>query len=248
MRLLLSVALVCCFTAATMAQETADAVVRKAIQATGLPNDGRPSYQTWREEGKMTFGGTTFPYDCRWTYEPADKYRFDMTGEMNGLKLQVTFVQNGSKAMESSNGASRMLEGDKLEETTSALHELWVNSLVPMVTDKKFTLSVVGDKNFGKQACTGVLVKYPGRRDIILYFDKKTNLLAGNATQVKDEFQNWKLVAQEASFSDYVKLPSGEMMFQTMVIQRDDKVLMQSKMSDMVRHPGTCKLDVFKVE
>ena len=248
MRQWLTLAILYGFVGAISAQQTAEAVVRKAIGATGLPTDGKPSYQTWREEGKMTFGGATFPYDCRWTYEPSDKYRFDMTGEMNGLKLNVTFVQNGSKAKETSNGASRLLDGEKLEETTSALHELWVNSLTPLVQDKKFTLSLTGDKLLGKQNCTGVLVKYPSRRDITLYFDKTTGLLAGSATQVKDEFQNWKLVAQEATFSDYVKLPSGEMMFQTMVIQRDGNVLMRSKMSDMIRHPGTCKPEKFKVD
>ena len=230
-----------------MAQESAESLVKKAIQAAGYPMDGKPYHQTWREQGKMTMAGQELPYDCSWAFEPASKFRFDMKAEVQGQKMEIQFIQNGDKAKETAMGVTQLLKGEKLEETTHSAYQFWVNSLTPLIVEKGFTLKLAGEREFAGRKVSSVLVSREGRRDITLHFDQKTNLLAGCSDQVKDEFQGWKLVNQESEFYDYEKAASGEMVFKRMIVKRDGQVLLQSKFSDSKRQ-SELKPELFKID
>ncbi|MBL8823093.1 MAG: hypothetical protein JNJ77_10935 [Planctomycetia bacterium] len=247
MRIFTSLSLLLIATSAIAAQESAEGVVKKAIAAMGVPNDGKPYYQTWHEQGKMNFGGASIVYDSYWTFEPSDKYRFEMKGEFQGQKIEIVFIQNGNQAKESAMGQSRMVEGEKLEETTHSLYQLWVNSLTPLVNDTAFKLKLLGERSFAGKSVVSVLVSREGKRDVTLHFDKNTHYLAGCTDKVKDEFQGWKEVTQDAEFSDYEKLATGEMVFKNMVLKREGKVLIESKMSESKRHAGS-KPEAFKLD
>lgn len=247
MRYITSLLLILMAAVQSSAQDTAESVIKKAIAAMGIPNDGKPYYQTWREQGKLNFGGASIAYDSHWTFEPADKYRFEMKGEFQGQKIEITFIQNGSKAKESAMGQSRMVEVEKLEETTHSLYQLWVNSLTPLVNDKAFKLKLLGDGMFAGKSVVSVQVTREGKRDITLHFDKNTHYLAGCTDKVKDEFQGWKEVTQDAEFSEYEKLATSEMVFKNMILKRDGKVIIESKMSESKRHAGS-KPEAFKLD
>ncbi|MFT3880220.1 MAG: hypothetical protein QM703_11235 [Gemmatales bacterium] len=232
---------------AATAQETAENVIKQAIQVAGLPADKKAYHQTWTEQGKLTLGAATLPYESKWYYEPASKFRFEMKAEFQGQKMDVLFIHNGNKAKETLNGNHQMLQGDKLEESNYSAYVFWVNSLIPLVEEKGFTLKLLGDKEFAGKAVTSVQVSREGYREMILHFDRKTHLLAGCSDRVKDEAQGWKEVPQETEYFDYVKLPSGEMIFTGMKVKRDGQLLLESKLSDSKRIEGF-KPELFKID
>jgi hypothetical protein len=52
-----------------------------------------------------------------------------------------------------------------------------VQSLVPLLTDKKFSLTALGPSKVDDVAVVGVKVATPGQPDVLLFFDEKTGLL-----------------------------------------------------------------------
>ncbi|HQR09226.1 MAG TPA: hypothetical protein PLN21_20560 [Gemmatales bacterium] len=229
------------------AQETAENVIKQAIKAAGYPTDKKAYHQTWKEQGKLSLGGVTLPYDAKWYYEPASKFRFEMKAEFQGQKMDVLFIHNGNKAKETMNGNHQMLQGEKLEESNYSAYVFWVNSLMPLVEEKGFTLKHLGDKEFAGKPVTSVQVSREGYRDMTLHFDRKTHLLAGCSDRVKDEAQGWKEVPQETEYFDYVKQPNGEMMFTGMRVKRNGQLLLESKLSDNKRIDGF-KPELFKID
>jgi hypothetical protein len=245
-RLLSTLALLVCVTG-VHAQDDGKAIVTRALKAANMPTDNKPYHESWKEVGKMTAMNMTIPYESTWDFEAPDKYRFDMKGEMQGQKIEISFIQNGKRAKESGMGQTRALEGPKLEESTHSAYQFWVCSLRPLVTESGFTLTVLGDKEFAGKPVTSVKVSRQGNRDITLHFDKQSGLLAGCSDRVKDEFQNWKEIAQDTEFKDYEKAANGEMFFKSMIVKREGKTMLESKFSDYKRsetlQPEKFKLD-----
>ena len=64
-----------------------------------------------------------------------------------------------------------------------------------------------------------------------LYFDKETGLLVKTEVMVKDEFQKWKEVLDEAYFGDY-KETGGQEDFTKLKIVRDGKTMIEATLSD----------------
>jgi hypothetical protein len=256
-RLLYCGALFLCIASVAQAQGDAKAIVTKALQAAGMPMDNKPYHESWKEVGKMTApvpGGPgqpprdmTVQYESFWAFEAPDKFRFDMKGDISGMKIELAFIQNGKQAVEAAMGRKQALQGPKLEETTHSAYQFWVCSLRPLLNDSSFTLTVLGDKEFGGKPVTSVKVSREGNRDVTLHFDKKTGLLAGCSDRIKDEFKQWKEVAQDTEFGDYAKSPSGEMFFRSMTVKRDGKVMLQSTFSDYKRSE-TLQPDKFKLD
>lgn len=246
-RLSAILALLVCGNSISFAQEDAKAIIHKAIKAANMPGDNKAYHETWKEKGVMKAMGQEFPYDSKWAFEAPGKYRFDMKAKFGGQDMEISFVQNGAKAKETGMGQSRMLEGPKLEETTHSAYQFWVCSLRPLVHEDGFKLSVSPNKDFAGKKVTSVKVAKDGKRDITLHFDKETDLLVGCTDKVKDEFQEWKEVAQDSEFSGYQKGANGEMQFTKMVVKRDGKVLIESELTGYQRstvlNPDFFKLD-----
>jgi hypothetical protein len=246
-RLLLGATLLFVAASGLQAQDDAKALVTKAIQTAGMPMDNKAYHETWKEVGKMTAMNMTIPYESNWAFEAPDKYRFEMKGEFQGQKIEITFIQNGKRAKQAMGPQKEELQGPKLEETMHSAYQFWVCTLRPLINDPGFTLAVVGEKEFAGKPVTSVKVTRPGHREVTLHFDKKTGLLAGCSDRVKDEFQGWKEVAQDTEFTDYEKSAHGEMFFKTMTVKRDGKALLQSTMNNYQRST-TLQPDKFKLD
>jgi hypothetical protein len=67
---------------------------------------------------------------------------------------------------------------------------------------------------------------------VTLYFDDETGLLAKSEMSVKDEYQGWKEVLEEAYYEDW-KEAAGRKAFTAIRVVRDGKPFIDSKMSDL---------------
>ncbi|MFM8271903.1 MAG: hypothetical protein ACKODX_06155 [Gemmata sp.] len=225
------------FAPAARADDAADAkaIIEKAVKARGP----QPAAQTWKDRGKFTGGGFALDYAADWAFEAPDKYRFTMAGKFGELELKVVVVVNGEKAWESDGSVVREITGEKLEYARGEAYQFWVTALSPLLNDNGFALATAPGKDVAGKPAVGVKVTREKKPAITLYFDKGTGLLVKTETRVRDEFQKWKEVLDEAFFSDY-KEADKRQVFTTLRVVRDGKPLIESTLSDQ---KGADKLD-----
>ncbi len=230
---LAAVAVVFAFTPALRADDAGDAkaLIEKAIKARGDKPDSKFAAMTWKDAGKFTGGGFALPYTADWAFQAPDKYRFALVGTLGELKITITVVVNGDKAWETDGDKVREITGEKLDYVRGEVYQLWVASLSPLVADKGFTLATAKGKDVAGKPAVAVTVTRDKQRAITLYFDKDSGLLVKSETTVKDEFQKWKEVPDEAYYSDY-KVAGGKQRFTKLKIVRDGKTMIEATLSD----------------
>ena len=209
----------------------AKAVIEKAIKARGDKSDSKLTATTWKDKGKFTGGGFDLPYTADWAFQAPDRYRFEFVGTFGDAKITLKVVVTGDKAWEAEGDKSREITGQKLEYVRGEAYQLWVASLTPLITEKGFTLATAPGKDVAGKPTVAVKVTHDKQPATTLYFDKASGLLVKRETTVKDEFQKWKEVLEEAYFSDY-KESNGRKHFTTLKIVRDGKPMLEATLSD----------------
>jgi hypothetical protein len=232
-KLLFPVVAVFAFTPVLRADDAADAkaIVEKAIKARGGKSGSKNTALTWKDKGKFTAMGLTLPYTADWAFQAPDKYRFVLAGDLGGAKVNLTVVANGEKAWGKEGTMTEEFTGMKLEQVLNEGYQFWVTSLTPLVADKGFTLATAKGQDVNGKPTVGVKVTRDKKPAITLYFDKDTGLLVKREITVKDEFQNWKPVLDEAYFSDY-KEANGQKHFTKLKVVRDSKPMIEATLSD----------------
>ena len=231
---LLPLAAVLALAASAAADDAADAkaVIEKAVKARGDKPGAKDAAMTWKEKGKFTASGIALPYDSDWAFQAPDKFRFDLTGTLGDAKFKLLVVANGAKAWGKDGAKVEEITGEKLEYTRNEAYQLWVMSLTPLLGDKGFTLATAKGKDVAGKPTSAVKVTREGKPAVTLYFDKDTGLLVKREVTVKDEFQNWKEVLDEAYLSDYQDA-GGVKSFTKLKVVRDGKTMIESTLSDV---------------
>jgi hypothetical protein len=232
--------LVCSFSIRADDAMDAKAIVAKAIKAIGTKGDDKSAVTTWKDKGMFTGGDFKMPYTGDWAFQGPDKYRFAVSGDFGGMKIDFLVVVNGTKAWESSMGKSQEITGEKLEQTLAEVYQLHVLSLLPLVTDKEYKLTTAGEKDVNGKKAAVVKVARDKKPTVTLYFNKESGLLVKSEMMVKDEFQGWKEVIDEGYYEDYKEV-GGRKVFTKMRVVRDGKPMIEATLSDQKTHE---KLDV----
>jgi outer membrane lipoprotein-sorting protein len=230
---LLSLVAAFAFTPLLRADDAADAraIVEKAIKARGDKLDTKNTGMTWKDAGKLTVMGVTLAYTADWAFQAPDKYRFVFNTNFNDAKITLIAVVNGENAWAKEGDKTEELTGEKLAQTRNEAYQFWVTLLVPLVTDKGFTLATAPGKDADGKPTVAVKVTRDKKPAMTLYFDKESGLLVKREIIIKDEFQQWKEVLDEAHFSDY-KESNGLKHFTKLKIVRDGKTFIETTLSD----------------
>lgn len=201
--------------------EDAKAVLEWALKSHGGADKlAKVQAQSWKSKGKMVAAGQSIEYTAEYHLLNPMKMRFDMSMEFGGMKVNISAATDGTTAWESSGDMVREMTKEKTAEFNHNTYVMHVTQLFPL-QDKAYTLTTLPDIKVGDQTLVGIKAAHAGRRDVSLFFDKKTGLLARTKTQVIDEFQN-KEVTQETIVSGWREL-DGFKVFDKIVIQRDGK-------------------------
>ncbi len=212
------------------ADDQANAVIDKAIEAHGGEATlAKLKAETWKTKGAMA--GGKMAYTADYAFMAPDRFRFIMNADFGGNKIQLLVITDGKQAWERSGFTLSEMQKPKLDGFKHQVYTMWLCSLAPL-KDKEFKLASLGESKRGNQEVVGVKVSRPGQRDVTLFFDKQTGLLAGNESRVLDEFSGFKKeVSHEVFVSDY-KVLDGRKYFTKIVIKQDGKVLIEEELSD----------------
>jgi outer membrane lipoprotein-sorting protein len=213
-------------------QAATRAVIEKAIQARGGEEKlAQMKAMTFKSKGKFYGMGEGTDYTGKWAIQPPDKFRFQINSEANGMKFTFLFVFDGKQGWMKINEDTTELDQDAVAEAQEDLHAGRVETLVPLLTDKRFELSSLGKGKVGDHEAVGVRVVHKGHRDIKLFFDEKTGLLLKNERMIKDQMLGGKQRTQETLHSDY-KDVNGLKQPMKLVIKRDGEKHVEGELTD----------------
>jgi hypothetical protein len=222
---------------AARADEKADAraVIDKAVMAAGGADKlAAIKAETFKGKGKFYGLGEGLDYTGEWAIQRPDKIRFQIEFEANGMKFTFLQVYNGKVGWTKINDATMEMDKDAVEEVKEQTYAGRVEALEPLVKDKGFELSPLGEVKVGDGGAVGVRVSHKGHRDINLFFDKKSGLLLKSERTVKDPMMGGKELAQVTLFSDY-KDVDGVKQAMKVAIKRDGKDYVEMEVSDLER-------------
>jgi len=229
-RLLLASAAVVLALAPVSAQESAEAVVKKAIEAHGGADllkklvAGESKYK-----GEMTVFGMDLEFTARSVYQLPGKFRMEIDTEAGGQKLAIVQIVNGTKTKNMLNGMATPLGEAEQKELRQAVMIQEITQLTPLLGDKTYTLKPekpTDDANV-------VLVTAKDLNDTKLFFDKKTGLLnkierKGLAPSMGEPTE----VTEETVMSDYKKV-DGVMQPTKVVVNHDGKKFMSMSVTEV---------------
>jgi len=193
------------------AQDENRGVIAKAIKATGGEKKlAKLKASKSRFKGTGEFAGATVAMTGEITHEMPGRLRIEVQVEVQGQNLTLLYVLNGKKAWLQALGETMELKGEELDDVKEELHAEHVQTLVPLLRDKAYTLDALGEIKINDRPAVGVRVTSKGHKDVNLYFDKGTGLLTKSERRALDDTK--KEVTEESFYSDYkdvdgVKVP-----------------------------------------
>lgn len=215
--------------------DDAQAIIDKALKVHGgAENIAKYNASTWKGKGKFYGLGEGIEYSGEWTTQGKDQARISIEGEVMGQKFNQLIVINGNKGWMKVMGMEMDLEGDQLAEQLDDLYAEWVSTLIPFARKEKgFTLTPLGESKVEGKPVVGVKVSAKDRRDINLYFDKESGLLAKTEYRVKDSMAGQE-VNQESFVSDYKDI-DGIQQAMKVKIHRDGKLYVDGEVTSLKR-------------
>jgi outer membrane lipoprotein-sorting protein len=231
--LYVSCAVLLALTPAGRADEAADAraVVDKAIKAHGgADNLNKHKAAVFKIKGKFYGLGEGIDFTGDISYQEPDKIKSIIQVNVMGTDFKVTNIVNGDKGWVDDPQGKRDMTKEELTEAQEALNHNAIAQL-GVLTSKEYALSLLGEVKVGDSDAIGVLVQRKDRRDVSLFFDKKTYLLLKSETRVKDLMGGGGELTQETLYSDYKKIDEMQAAHKS-TIKRDGKLFVESEMSD----------------
>jgi hypothetical protein len=161
----------------TLAQQEAQAIIDKAIKAHGGAEkiDKFKAAQT-KGKGKLELmGGLDIEQES--SIQAPDKLKEVVHLEVMGQKVTVITVFNGTKGWININGQTMDMDEKIVAAIKDALHMMSYLRLSGL-KDKKVELTALGEVKVNDRPALGLKIASKGNKDINLYFDKETGLLA----------------------------------------------------------------------
>lgn len=210
-------------------QDEPRALIAKAVEALGGEAQlGRLKAVHTKLKGVLqelddaTFTGEVF------TQLPG-QFKLVLHIDVNNMRLSTTQVLNRDKAWIRINEEYQDVEEATLADMQRSAYLDHVARLLPLLHDKTYTLTALGETKIQETPALGVKVASRGQPDIDLYFDKTSGLLLKTAYRRQDPMAK-KEVLREEFFSAYREVnpaTADEQTLQTAKVAADGAVLLE---------------------
>jgi hypothetical protein len=185
------------------ADEAAIAAVNRAVKAMGGEDKlGKVKVFQLQGKGTIDFMGVELMIKVKGLFSDPDRFRQDISLDVMGQPVSVIQVFDGQKGWLKLADNTLPLEDVLLSEIKEEVHSYRVNTLLPLVKDKGFTLKSLGESKVKDRPAVGIRAALKGFRDIELYFDKETGLTVKTSRMVMDTM-TFQEVRQDSYVSDW---------------------------------------------
>jgi hypothetical protein len=205
-------------------------IIEKAIKATGgAKNLAKLKVARSKFKGTLETQGITANITGETLVQLPGQMKLVINAEVQGQNFTLNYVSNSGKAWLDVGGNTVDLKDADLEDAKEGLYAEQARMLVPLLREKTFRLTPLGDLKVEGHDAVGVKVTSAGHKDINLYFDKKTGLLAKDERRTLDE--NKQEVTEEVFYSNYREV-EGLQVPGKMVVHHDGKKLFEVEVTD----------------
>jgi hypothetical protein len=221
------------------ADDKAEAVVKKAIEATGgAENLKKYKAGKLKMTGELSVLGMDIEFTGSMAFSMPDRYKLAMTAEVMGQKMDIEQVVKGDTVKSTIKIGGMTLpnpggESEK-EELKSAAVLQEAEQLTPLLESTKFTIKAEADADVnGKKAAVISVQPKAVKKDFKMFFDKESGLLVKTTHKGKgpgDDGQP-KDVEEETYASDYKKV-KGLQVPMKLTVHHDGKKFMTIKVSE----------------
>jgi hypothetical protein len=213
----------------------AKAILDKALKAHGGADKlAKHPAGTAKMKGKVEVNGMSIEFTTAFFVQMPGQMKIETEVEVMGNQFTHIQVLNGDKGWTKFMNNTSELDKDQVAELKEQQHARAVASLAPL-TGKGFTLAVLGEMKIGDKETVGLQVSHKDRRDVNLYFDKKTGMLVKSETRSKDIMGGDQEFTFETFFSDF-KDYNGVQRPTKLVLKRDGKDFGKMELTEYQAH------------
>ena len=223
-----AVALLVALAPVRAADEPKDVIARALKAHGGEERLAKNKAARTKTKGKITLPGVgETEYSQELSYMLPDKLKDQMELKVMGQAVSVLTVVNGDQITLEVNGKAIGQEDKVKDAMRDVRHMMEVARMVDL-KNKEYELSPIGgDKVEGKKV-VGVRVSKKGQKDVSLYFDAETGLLAKLEFRTTDQATGNE-VTEERLPSGYEKNKDGVQIPKKVVVKRDGKVFIEAE-------------------
>jgi hypothetical protein len=190
--------------AGARADDDTKGIITRAIKAHG-GEEAKTKFKAGqtRCKGKIELlGGLDFTQES--SFMLPDKFKESIDMEVMGKKVHVVTVYDGKELKIEANGEKVPVD-DKIKDVVNdTLYVMKVSQLVPLLKGKDYELSALGEVKVEGKPAVGVLVKHKGQKDVSLFFNKETGLLAKVEHRTVDPMSGNE-ITEERIVTEYTK-------------------------------------------
>jgi hypothetical protein len=230
LHLTLAAGLVMALARPAAAADEAQAILDKAVKASlGKSKKGKFTAYQHKTKGTLELMGKSIPFTQDVSIQFPDKFKEVMEIEINCQKYTQVTAYNGKEGWLTVNGQNIKLD-DKLQAALKEAAFMLQFDKLLFAKDKRFKLSLLGEIQVDDRPAVGVQVSCKGHKDVNLYFDKKTGMVAKTEYRTYDFITNQE-VTQEVIIQGYHEV-DGRKMGKKFLVKRDGKKLMDVEVTE----------------
>jgi hypothetical protein len=216
--------------AAAPAADEARAIIERAIKAHGgFDRLSRVRADQVKCKGVLFVNDKETPFLSETTVQPPSQFRnvFELQGARKAVFVEIL---NGDKVSFSIDGQPQKVDDGLATEVRETMQLNRIIRLVPLLTDKAYTLQPLGEVKIDDQLALGVKATAKGRRESRLFFHKASGLLIKTEHITEDDAG--KNVMQEELYGDF-KDDQGYKRPMKITAYRNGKKIMEAKLLDV---------------
>jgi hypothetical protein len=208
-----------------------DAIIAKAIKAhfpKGL--DVKNKAIKIKSKGTLHIMGLDLEYTQEVSVNMPDKFKEAMELNVMGKNVAVTSVYNGKQAWIVADGKEVKVTDEILNEFKETAGNMAIMQGM-FLKDKSVKYSLVGEMQVKGKAALGVTISREGKKDITLYFDKTTGLIA-KVEMRKRDIQSGQEVNEERYITEYQDV-AGRKVAKKVEVVRDGNPLIEAEVLEL---------------
>lgn len=213
------------------------AVIDKALQAAGGADKvSKPCALVWKYKG--TFSGLGDPIEISGEViqqSGKGQYKNTVNFEFMGNKGTRIVVFDGTKGWATLMGMTMEMGEDEVAETAEQTYATRLADL-SRIQDPALKFEPLGESKVGDKTVIGFKVTSPGHKEVKLYFDKASGLVAKVQRTAKDTMNNVD-VDQEQLYEDYKEWPDGVKRAMKQTTKRMGKDFIATEVTDSKVEP-----------
>jgi hypothetical protein len=209
----------------------AEKIVDKAIKAhfpQGL--DKKNTGLISKAKGTLHVMGLDLEFTQDVSVQMPAKFKEQMQMSVMNMNVTVTTVFNGKEGWIKANDKDIPVSDDILNEFKEAAYSMSLTQGM-FLKEKGLKLTAVGESQVKGKPALGVRVSKDGKKDITLYFDKGTGLLA-KVEMRKRDLMSGQEVTEERYIMEYQD-KAGRKVAKKIEVHRDGKELMEAEVVDI---------------